>query len=207
MRYVYRKWAMWLLTCRKRTSSCRCRRTSVRTPGGPAAGPYPTAKASAEGGGFNAFYTLVSTTTTEMFYSTKRRQQYLVDQGYTFQVVTDLPQPTLSALASEQDEIDLLNQVLNADALKEEAEEERVGESCQGRHRASTDVPYPLASMAGATACGYLRVRVYRRAETEAEAAQAASLEERDLFVVLPPVVRARGARLGFFVGFAQFRL
>ena len=54
-------------------------------------------KASAEGGGFNAFfYTLVSTDTTEMFYSTKR-QQYLVDQGYTFKVVTDLPQPTLSA--------------------------------------------------------------------------------------------------------------
>jgi len=39
---------------------------------------------------FNAFfYTLVSTDTQEMFYSAKR-QQYLIDQGYTFQVVTNL---------------------------------------------------------------------------------------------------------------------
>jgi len=35
------------------------------------------------------FYTLVSTDTQEMFYSTKR-QQYLIDQGYTFKVVTNL---------------------------------------------------------------------------------------------------------------------
>ena len=39
---------------------------------------------------FNAFfYTLVSTDTQEMFYSTKR-QQYLIDQGYTFKIVTTL---------------------------------------------------------------------------------------------------------------------
>lgn len=38
-------------------------------------------------GGFNAFfYTLVSTDTSEMYYSSKR-QQYLVDQGYTFKVM------------------------------------------------------------------------------------------------------------------------
>eukprot|EP00816_Leptocylindrus_hargravesii_P004249 CAMPEP_0196809456 /NCGR_PEP_ID=MMETSP1362-20130617/9389_1 /TAXON_ID=163516 /ORGANISM="Leptocylindrus danicus, Strain CCMP1856" /LENGTH=791 /DNA_ID=CAMNT_0042184155 /DNA_START=74 /DNA_END=2449 /DNA_ORIENTATION=+ len=39
---------------------------------------------------FNAFfYTLVSTDTQEMFYSSKR-QQYLIDQGYTFKIVTNL---------------------------------------------------------------------------------------------------------------------
>lgn len=39
---------------------------------------------------FNAFfYTLVSTDTQEMFYSAKR-QQYLIDQGYTYQIVTNL---------------------------------------------------------------------------------------------------------------------
>jgi len=39
---------------------------------------------------FNAFfYTLVTTDTSEMYYSTKR-QQYLVDQGYTFRILTDL---------------------------------------------------------------------------------------------------------------------
>mmetsp|Transcript_11033 Transcript_11033/g.28299 ORF Transcript_11033/g.28299 Transcript_11033/m.28299 type:complete len:786 (+) Transcript_11033:231-2588(+) len=35
------------------------------------------------------FYTLVSKDTQEMFYSTKR-QQFLVDQGYNFRVITDL---------------------------------------------------------------------------------------------------------------------
>lgn len=39
---------------------------------------------------FNAFfYTLVTTDTQEMFYSAKR-QQYLIDQGYTFKVCTNL---------------------------------------------------------------------------------------------------------------------
>lgn len=39
---------------------------------------------------FNAFfYTLVSKDTQEMFYSTKR-QQFLIDQGYQFKVVTNL---------------------------------------------------------------------------------------------------------------------
>lgn len=37
---------------------------------------------------FNAFFcTLVSSDMQEMFYSTKR-QQYLIDQGYTFKIVT-----------------------------------------------------------------------------------------------------------------------
>jgi len=35
------------------------------------------------------FYTLVSSDTQEMFYSAKR-QQYLIDQGYTFKIVTNL---------------------------------------------------------------------------------------------------------------------
>ncbi|KAF9109387.1 DNA repair helicase RAD25, partial [Mortierella sp. AM989] len=40
--------------------------------------------------GFNAFfYSLVSKDTQEMFYSTKR-QQFLIDQGYAFKVITDL---------------------------------------------------------------------------------------------------------------------
>ena len=42
---------------------------------------------------FNAFfYTLVSKDTQEMFYSTKR-QQFLIDQGYQFKVVTSLLDP------------------------------------------------------------------------------------------------------------------
>ena len=39
---------------------------------------------------FNAFfYTLVSKDTHEMYYSTKR-QQFLIDQGYSFKVITNL---------------------------------------------------------------------------------------------------------------------
>ena len=41
-------------------------------------------------GEFNAFfYTLVSKDTQEMYYSTKR-QQFLIDQGYSFKVITNL---------------------------------------------------------------------------------------------------------------------
>ena len=49
-----------------------------------------SSSAASLSGGFNAFfYSLVSTDTSEMYFSTKR-QQYLVDQGYTFKVVQDL---------------------------------------------------------------------------------------------------------------------
>ncbi|KAF4320204.1 hypothetical protein BBO99_00002571 [Phytophthora kernoviae] len=53
-------------------------------------------------GGFNAFfYTLISTDTHEMYYSNKR-QQYLVDQGYTFKVVTDLFEPDVESAAKDE---------------------------------------------------------------------------------------------------------
>lgn len=50
---------------------------------------------------FNAFfYTLVTTDTQEMFYSAKR-QQYLIDQGYTFKIVTNLCEKA-DAIAPEE---------------------------------------------------------------------------------------------------------
>ncbi len=46
--------------------------------------------AAGDDGEFNAFfYTLVSKDTQEMYYSTKR-QQFLIDQGYSFKVITNL---------------------------------------------------------------------------------------------------------------------
>jgi DNA excision repair protein ERCC-3 len=49
-----------------------------------------TAQDGSNRSAFNAFfYTLVSSDTQEMFYSAKR-QQYLIDQGYTFKIVTNL---------------------------------------------------------------------------------------------------------------------
>ncbi|KAL0574393.1 DNA repair helicase RAD25 [Marasmius crinis-equi] len=67
--------------------------------------------------GFNAFfYSLVSKDTQEMFYSTKR-QQFLIDQGYAFKVITKLDGieklPEL-VYRSRDEQIELLQSVLIA---------------------------------------------------------------------------------------------
>lgn len=62
------------------------------------------------------FYTLVSTDTQEMFYSTKR-QQFLIDQGYAFKVITNLLDSAgqQELLYSQRDDqVNLLAQVLVA---------------------------------------------------------------------------------------------
>jgi DNA excision repair protein ERCC-3 len=57
------------------------------------------------------FYSLVSQDTQEMYYSTKR-QQFLVDQGYAFRVLTGLGlEPTLH-FSSREEQMELLAQVL-----------------------------------------------------------------------------------------------
>jgi len=74
----------------------------------------PKAKSTDE---FNAFfYSLVSKDTEEMYYSTKR-QQFLIDQGYAFKVLTELPQEGDTSLlfASKSDQLDMLATVLAAD--------------------------------------------------------------------------------------------
>lgn len=65
--------------------------------------------------GFNAFfYSLVSKDTVEMYYSTKR-QQFLVDQGYSFKVITELQgmkeMPEL-IFKTREEQIELLGSVL-----------------------------------------------------------------------------------------------
>lgn len=65
--------------------------------------------------GFNAFfYSLVSRDTEEMFYSS-RRQQFLVDQGYAFKVITKLPfhEQNLSYSTSKEQQ-ELLLTIINA---------------------------------------------------------------------------------------------
>ncbi|KAL5511049.1 SSL2 [Sanghuangporus vaninii] len=67
--------------------------------------------------GFNAFfYSLVSKDTQEMFYSTKR-QQFLIDQGYSFKVITHLDGiqnlPDL-AYRTKDEQIELISSVLLA---------------------------------------------------------------------------------------------
>ncbi|CAJ1946281.1 unnamed protein product [Cylindrotheca closterium] len=71
---------------------------------------------------FNAFfYTLVSSDTQEMFYSAKR-QQYLIDQGYTFKIVTNLCEKAAEAAVEEgysystpEDDRKLLRTVLQSE--------------------------------------------------------------------------------------------
>ena len=79
-------------------------------------------------GHFNAFfYTLVSTDTREMFFSTKR-QQYLVDQGYTFKVIQDLVKKSVSyskLLPKKEDQLNLLNLIINKNADKRDKAEEK----------------------------------------------------------------------------------
>ena len=71
--------------------------------------------------GFNAFfYSLVSQDTEEMFYSSKR-QQYLVDQGYAFKVITPLTgMETMNDLLykTRREQIELLQTVLAASDVR-----------------------------------------------------------------------------------------
>ncbi|XP_004308733.1 PREDICTED: DNA repair helicase XPB2-like [Fragaria vesca subsp. vesca] len=82
---------------------------------------------------YNAFfYSLVSTDTQEMYFSTKR-QRFLIDQGYSFKVITSLPPPESGAELSYHrlgDQLALLSKVLSVDddkigleTLEEDADE------------------------------------------------------------------------------------
>lgn len=73
--------------------------------------------------GFNAFfYSLVSKDTQEMYYSTKR-QQFLIDQGYAFKVITHLDglteMPDL-VYKTRDEQIELLQSVLLANESEAE---------------------------------------------------------------------------------------
>ena len=80
---------------------------------------------------FNAFfYSLVSTDTQEMFYSSKR-QQYLIDQGYTFKIVTNLcdiaDQDAIERgfqYATPEADRELLRTILNSDSEKDQRAED-----------------------------------------------------------------------------------
>jgi DNA excision repair protein ERCC-3 len=75
---------------------------------------------------FNAFfYTLVSSDTKEMFYSAKR-QRYLIDQGYTFKIVTNLCEKADKeatkegyAYSTQEDDRKLLRTILENETVLE----------------------------------------------------------------------------------------
>ncbi|KAJ1411795.1 P-loop containing nucleoside triphosphate hydrolase [Sesbania bispinosa] len=110
---------------------------------------------------YNAFfYSLVSTDTQEMYYSTKR-QQFLIDQGYSFKVITSLPPsdegPRLSYYHLE-DQLALLGKVLSAgdDAVGLEQLEEDADEIALHNARRSQG---SMSAMSGAKGMLYMEYR------------------------------------------------
>ncbi|KAJ3343024.1 hypothetical protein HDU93_000194 [Gonapodya sp. JEL0774] len=125
--------------------------------------------------GFNAFfYTLVSTDTEEMYYSTKR-QQFLIDQGYSFKVITKLAgmesTPDL-AFSTLKDQLGLLYEVQSQSA--EIADEEKVEDMEDNAYGGGTSAGYKkvsgsMTSLSGADNMAYVelnkRVTVAKKAQ------------------------------------------
>ncbi|XP_054824914.1 general transcription and DNA repair factor IIH helicase subunit XPB1 isoform X1 [Prosopis cineraria] len=107
---------------------------------------------------YNAFfYSLVSTDTQEMYYSTKR-QQFLIDQGYSFKVITSLPPAGEEASLNYyhlEDQLALLGKVLSAgdDAVGLEQLEEDADEIALNNARRSTG---SMSAMSGAKGMVYM---------------------------------------------------
>ncbi|CDP12051.1 unnamed protein product [Coffea canephora] len=107
---------------------------------------------------YNAFfYSLVSTDTQEMYYSTKR-QQFLIDQGYSFKVITSLPPPDSGPELSYHrldEQLALLGKVLSAgdDAVGlEQLEEDADGMALQKARRSAGS----MSAMSGASGMVYM---------------------------------------------------
>jgi len=66
--------------------------------------------------GFNVFfYSLISRDTEEMYYS-KKRKQFLIDQGYSFKVITHLQgieKMKNLVFSTHEEQVELLNSILN----------------------------------------------------------------------------------------------
>lgn len=114
---------------------------------------------------YNAFfYSLVSTDTQEMYYSTKR-QQFLIDQGYSFKVITSLPPPDSGADLSYHrldEQLALLGKVLNAgdDVVGlEHLEEDEDGIALQKARR----IPGSMSAMSGSNGMVYMEYSTGRK--------------------------------------------
>jgi len=111
------------------------------------------------------FYTLVSQDTQEMYYSTKR-QQFLVDQGYAFKVVTNLLDGAAAAqlqLSTRNEQLNLLAKILSTAVEDAQEEEEqapgagRAGAPAGNAPRAKARrVATSLSTMSGAAGRMYM---------------------------------------------------
>ncbi|XP_059640083.1 general transcription and DNA repair factor IIH helicase subunit XPB1 [Cornus florida] len=114
---------------------------------------------------YNAFfYSLVSTDTQEMYYSTKR-QQFLIDQGYSFKVITSLPPPDSGAdlsYNSRDEQLALLTKVLSAgdDAVGLEQLEDDADDIALQKARRSAG---SMSAMSGAHGMVYMEYNTGRK--------------------------------------------
>uniref|UniRef100_A0A672PB46 General transcription and DNA repair factor IIH helicase/translocase subunit XPB n=1 Tax=Sinocyclocheilus grahami TaxID=75366 RepID=A0A672PB46_SINGR len=116
---------------------------------------------------YNAyFYSLVSQDTQEMAYSTKR-QRFLVDQGYSFKVITKLAGMEEEDLmfSSREEQQQLLQKVLAASDL--DAEEEVVMGEVGGKPQFSRRMG-TMSSMSGADDTVYMEYQTSRSSKSSA---------------------------------------
>ncbi len=137
--------------------------------------------------GFNAFfYSLVSRDTEEMYYSSKR-QQFLIDQGYAFKVVTELQgMADFASLAytTHREQNELLQAVLLT--AEEEAEEEVIDGGDGDVEATIVRTKHAsLGSLSGATDMAYME---HNRAVTSATLSSSSSKKARH------PLFKARSA-------------
>jgi DNA excision repair protein ERCC-3 len=118
----------------------------------------PKQRQNAESHQANAyFYTLVSNDTQEVFYSAKR-QQFLIDQGYTFKIITQLPTHDRSIVDSlsyttKPEQLRLLADIMSADANEERLDDfDDITVSSRRNNRS-------LSSLSGANGRSYLEFR------------------------------------------------
>ncbi|XP_046850585.1 general transcription and DNA repair factor IIH helicase subunit XPB-like isoform X2 [Xenia sp. Carnegie-2017] len=108
---------------------------------------------------YNAFfYTLVSTDTQEMFYSGKR-QRFLINQGYSFKVITKLAgmDEENLAYATKREQQELLQKVLAASDA--DADEEGDSQSRSASQNTVLRKTGSMASLSGADSMVYLEYR------------------------------------------------
>ena len=119
------------------------------------------------------FYSLVSTDTEEMYYATKR-QQFLVDQGYEFKIITNLAdtESAETVYSTLDQQLSLLNTVLlssESDLIDEEPEDADLTiitstDDCQSEELAFTrTTSSTLASLSGTDSMAYLEFKRGKR--------------------------------------------
>lgn len=112
--------------------------------------------------GFNAFfYSLVSRDTEEVYYSAKR-QQFLIDQGYAFKVVTELAglsqHPDLFYKAALQQEELLRSVLIDAERAVNEDLEDDLG-SEEEYDNVFRSRPASLKALSGADSMAYMEIQ------------------------------------------------